>query len=104
MKFSAACAKRGQRGATEVCMQGGIHPDYTGQTYLDIVAAVKAAVPEMHVHAFSPLEVWQGAKTLGIDLETFLQKIERRGAWHLAGHGGGNSRRRSARDYLPRQN
>ena len=48
------------RGATEVCMQGGIHPDYTGQTYLDICATIKDAVPEMHIHAFSPLEVWQG--------------------------------------------
>lgn len=46
----------GAAGATEVCLQGGIHPGYTGQTYLDIVAAVKEAVPHMHVHAFSPLE------------------------------------------------
>src|SRR5262249_28757119 len=53
-----------QRGATEVCMQGGIHPGYTGDTYLDILAAVKEAAPAIHVHAFSPLEVWQGAKTL----------------------------------------
>ncbi|GIS19169.1 MAG: hypothetical protein CM15mP120_10850 [Pseudomonadota bacterium] len=49
-----------QRGATEVCMQGGIHPEYTGDTYVHIVEVVKQAVPEMHVHAFSPLEVWQG--------------------------------------------
>jgi FO synthase len=54
------------RGATEVCMQGGIHPHYTGQTYIDIVKTVKGATPQMHVHAFSPLEVWQGAKTLGV--------------------------------------
>ncbi|MCZ6888848.1 MAG: 7,8-didemethyl-8-hydroxy-5-deazariboflavin synthase CofG, partial [Gammaproteobacteria bacterium] len=44
------------RGGTEVCMQGGIHPEYTGQTYVDILDAVKEAVPEMHIHAFSPLE------------------------------------------------
>ena len=43
-------------GATEVCLQGGIHPSFTGETYLDIVAAVKSAVPSIHVHAFSPLE------------------------------------------------
>src|SRR5690606_34162181 len=49
------------RGATEVCMQGGIHPEYTGERYLEICRAVKAALPDMHVHAFSPLEVWQGA-------------------------------------------
>ena len=53
-------------GATEVCLQGGIHPSFTGQTYLDIVAAVKAAVPDMHVHAFSPLEIRHGAQTLGL--------------------------------------
>ena len=45
------------RGATEVCMQGGIHPSYTGDTYLSILNAVKRACPSMHVHAFSPLEV-----------------------------------------------
>ena len=52
-----------QRGATEVCMQGGIHPDYTGNTYLEICRAVRSAVPDMHIHAFSPLEVYQGAET-----------------------------------------
>ncbi|HTB38027.1 MAG TPA: 7,8-didemethyl-8-hydroxy-5-deazariboflavin synthase CofG, partial [Reyranella sp.] len=46
-----------QRGATEVCLQGGIHPDYTGETYEAICRAIKAAVPGMHIHAFSPLEV-----------------------------------------------
>jgi FO synthase len=56
------------RGATEVCMQGGIHPSFTGQTYLDILCAAKDAVPAIHVHAFSPLEVWHGAHTLGISL------------------------------------
>lgn len=74
-----------ERGATEVCMQGGIHPEYTGQTYLDILAAVKAAVPDMHIHAFSPLEVWQGAKTLGVDLETFLRQLKDAGLGTLPG-------------------
>ncbi len=45
------------RGATEVCMQGGINPDYTGDTYLELLRTVKQEVPGMHVHAFSPLEV-----------------------------------------------
>ncbi len=54
------------RGATEVCLQGGIHPDYTGETYVDICKAIKAAIPGMHIHAFSPLEVTQGAATLGL--------------------------------------
>ena len=65
-----------ERGGTEVCMQGGIHPEYTGQTYLDIVEAVRQVVPEMHIHAFSPLEVWQGAATLGLSVEDFLKKLK----------------------------
>ena len=73
------------RGATEVCMQGGIHPDYTGRTYLDICRAVKSAVPEMHVHAFSPLEVWQGAATLGIEVPEFLARLREAGLGTLPG-------------------
>ena len=74
-----------ERGATEVCMQGGIHPAYTGATYLDICRAVKAVVPAMHVHAFSPLEVWQGARTLGVSLEAFLAELKRAGLGTLPG-------------------
>ncbi|MCX7143268.1 MAG: 5-amino-6-(D-ribitylamino)uracil--L-tyrosine 4-hydroxyphenyl transferase CofH [Proteobacteria bacterium] len=74
-----------ERGATEVCMQGGIHPAYTGATYIDICRAVKAAVPEMHIHAFSPLEVWQGARTLGIPLEAFLSELKHAGLGTLPG-------------------
>jgi FO synthase len=74
-----------QRGATEVCMQGGIHPDYTGQTYIDIVRTVKAAQPQMHVHAFSPLEVWQGAETLGLPLEDYLRQLKEAGLDTLPG-------------------
>ncbi len=73
------------RGATEVCMQGGIHPEYTGATYLEICRTVKAAVPDMHVHAFSPLEVWQGAATLGVPLETFLRELQAAGLGTLPG-------------------
>ena len=78
-------AEAWQRGATEVCMQGGIHPQYTGQTYIDIVKRVKDEVPEMHVHAFSPLEIWQGAETLGITLEEFLQELKKAGLDTLPG-------------------
>jgi FO synthase len=74
-----------ERGGTEVCMQGGIHPEYTGETYLEIVRAVKQAVPEMHVHAFSPLEVWQGAATLGVDLESYLRRLKEAGLGTLPG-------------------
>ena len=73
------------RGATEMCLQGGIHPDYTGQTYLDICRAVKAAAPDIHVHAFSPLEVWQGAKTLGLSVGDFLAELQRAGLGSLPG-------------------
>ena len=74
-----------ERGATEVCMQGGIHPDYTGATYLKICRVVKAAVPAIHVHAFSPLEVWQGAATSGLPLETFLRQLRDAGLGTLPG-------------------
>jgi len=74
-----------ERGATEVCMQGGIHPEYTGRTYLDIVRAVRAAVPEMHIHAFSPLEVWQGAATLDMQLEPYLRELKAAGLDTLPG-------------------
>lgn len=74
-----------QRGATEVCMQGGIHPSYTGQKYLELCAAVKGSVPAMHMHAFSPLEVWQGAKTLGIPVIDFLRQLKAAGLDTLPG-------------------
>jgi len=73
------------RGATEVCMQGGIHPAYTGQHYLDICHTVKAACPEMHVHAFSPLEISQGAASLGLDVRSFLQRLKEAGLGTLPG-------------------
>jgi len=73
------------RGATEVCMQGGIHPSYTGATYLEICRAVKAEAPSMHVHAFSPLEVWQGAKTLGVPLRDYLAQLKDAGLGTLPG-------------------
>ncbi|MBA3447814.1 MAG: 7,8-didemethyl-8-hydroxy-5-deazariboflavin synthase CofG, partial [Pseudaminobacter sp.] len=73
------------RGASEVCMQGGIHPSYTGNKYLEICEAVKASVPGMHMHAFSPLEVWQGAKTLGISVREFLQNLKAAGLNTLPG-------------------
>ncbi|HUL18277.1 MAG TPA: 5-amino-6-(D-ribitylamino)uracil--L-tyrosine 4-hydroxyphenyl transferase CofH, partial [Steroidobacteraceae bacterium] len=71
--------------ATEVCLQGGIHPHYTGETYLEIVAAVKAAVPAMHVHAFSPLEIMHGARTLGRSLRGYLTQLRDAGLATLPG-------------------
>jgi FO synthase len=74
-----------QAGATEVCLQGGIHPSFTGTTYLNIVRAVKEAVPWMHVHAFSPLEVQHGASTLGLPLATYLEQLRDAGLSTLPG-------------------
>jgi FO synthase len=73
------------RGGTEVCLQGGIHPHYTGQTYIDLAKAVRAAIPGMHIHAFSPLEVRQGAATLGLELRDFLQQLKDAGLNTLPG-------------------
>jgi len=73
------------RGASEVCMQGGIHPSYTGQTYIDLCQAVHRAVPGMHIHAFSPLEVSQGAATLGLPVDAFLQRLKEAGLGTLPG-------------------
>jgi FO synthase len=74
-----------ERGATEVCLQGGIHPEYTGATYLAICHAIKEAVPGIHIHAFSPLEVWQGAKTLGRTVSDFLGELREAGLSSLPG-------------------
>ncbi len=74
-----------ERGATEVCLQGGIHPSFTGDYYARVVTAIKRAVPDMHVHAFSALEVWQGAATLGLDLETYLARLRDLGLGSLPG-------------------
>ena len=73
------------RGGTEVCLQGGIHPHYTGATYLGLARAVRAAVPDMHIHAFSPLEVSQGAATLGLPVEQFLLRLKDAGLDTLPG-------------------
>lgn len=74
-----------EAGATEVCLQGGIHPDFTGSFYVAVVEAVKQAVPDMHVHGFTPLEVWQGAETLGIGVSEFLGRLKKAGLGTLPG-------------------
>jgi FO synthase len=73
------------RGAVEICLQGGIHPAFTGETYLEICTAVKDALPDLHVHAFSALEVWQGAATLGLPLDVYLQRLREVGLASLPG-------------------
>jgi FO synthase len=72
-------------GATEVCMQGGIHHSFTADHYIDYLTAVKRAVPEMHVHAFTALEVAQGAAASGWTVETFLANLKEAGLATLPG-------------------
>ena len=74
-----------EKGATEVCMQGGIHGKFTGESYLEYLRAVKEEVPEMHVHAFTPLEVSQGAQTLGMPIGEFLGELKEAGLGTLPG-------------------
>ena len=66
-------------------MQGGIHPEYTGDTYLTLLETVKEVAPDMHVHAFTPLEIWQGARTLGLDISTYLERLRDAGLGTLPG-------------------
>jgi 7,8-didemethyl-8-hydroxy-5-deazariboflavin synthase CofH subunit len=73
------------RGATEVTLQGGIHPDFTGNFYMEVVKAIKDELPAMHIHGFTPLEVWQGAETLGISVERFLTELRDAGLGTLPG-------------------
>jgi FO synthase len=74
-----------ERGATEVCLQGGIHPAFTGEYYADVVRAIKTAVADIHVHAFSALEIWQGAATLDLSLEDYLERLRDLGLGSLPG-------------------
>jgi len=78
-------AEASERGATEVCLQGGIHPSFTGETYLEILRVALAAAPEIHVHAFSPLEVAHGARSLGLSVAAFLEKLAAAGLRSLPG-------------------
>ena len=84
-EIARRAAEAWTRGATEVCLQGGIHPDYTGETYLSIVRAVKAVAPDMHIHAFSPLEISQGAATLGLSVADYLVRLKEAGLGSLPG-------------------
>eukprot|EP00966_Prymnesium_polylepis_P019514 450090-Prymnesium_polylepis.1 len=73
------------RGATEVCMQGGIHPSYDGESYLAFLRAAHAGAPGVHVHAFSPLEAWHGAQTLGLPPRQYLDELRDAGLGSLPG-------------------
>jgi 7,8-didemethyl-8-hydroxy-5-deazariboflavin synthase CofH subunit/7,8-didemethyl-8-hydroxy-5-deazariboflavin synthase CofG subunit len=74
-----------EHGATEVCLQGGIHPDFDGSYYLDVARAVKAVAPDVHVHGFTALEVTEGARRLGIPLHDYLVLAKEAGLSTLPG-------------------
>jgi FO synthase len=79
------CEEAWERGGTEVCLQGGIHPAFTGDFYVDICRAIKEVLPDLHVHAFSALEVWQGAATLELPLRDYLARLKAAGLASLPG-------------------
>jgi 7,8-didemethyl-8-hydroxy-5-deazariboflavin synthase CofH subunit len=72
-------------GATEVCLQGGIHPSFDGDYYVDVTRAVKEAAPDIHVHGFTALEVTEGAKRLGEPLPDYLRRLMDAGLRTLPG-------------------
>jgi FO synthase len=72
-------------GATEVCMQGGIDPELPATAYFDLVTAVKQRVPDMHVHAFSPMEIVNGTARTGLSIEDFLIKVREAGLGSIPG-------------------
>jgi FO synthase len=74
-----------ERGATEVCLQGGIHPAFDGDYYASVVSAIRREVPGLHVHAFSALEIWQGAATLDVSLDAYLARLRGLGLSSLPG-------------------
>lgn len=73
------------QGVRNDSLQGGIHPEFTGDTYLQILRACKEAAPDIHVHAFSPLEVAHGAESLGVPVRAFLQQLKAAGLGSLPG-------------------
>jgi len=79
------CHEAWERGAVEVCLQGGIHPGFTGDYYVELCEAITRELPELHVHAFSALEVWQGAATLGLPLPPYLERLAAVGLGSLPG-------------------
>jgi FO synthase len=79
------CEEAWDRGGTEVCLQGGIHPAFTGDFYVDVCRAIKEVLPDLHVHAFSALEVWQGAATVELPLRDYLQRLRAAGLASLPG-------------------
>ena len=84
-EFTRRVREAWDRGATEICLQGGIHPAYDGNTYRQILRAARQAAPGMHIHAFSPLEITHGARTLGLSLQAYLRLLKQDGLGTLPG-------------------
>jgi FO synthase len=84
-EVSRRAAEAWTRGATEVCMQGGIHPDFNATTYLSLLRVVKQSTPGIHVHAFSPLEIMHGAASLDLAPISFLEMLRDAGLGSLPG-------------------
>ncbi|MHB1534974.1 MAG: 5-amino-6-(D-ribitylamino)uracil--L-tyrosine 4-hydroxyphenyl transferase CofH [Acidimicrobiales bacterium] len=84
-EISARVAEAEARGATEVCLQGGIHPRFDGDYYLEVIRAVRAASPTIHIHGFTALEVTEGAKRLGEPLADYLRRLMDAGLRTLPG-------------------
>lgn len=74
-----------ERGGTEVCIQGGLHPKMSGTHYRDILLAIKAELPDMHIHAFSPFEIWYGVKKTGMSVRDFLTDLKDCGLGSMPG-------------------
>jgi 7,8-didemethyl-8-hydroxy-5-deazariboflavin synthase CofH subunit len=73
------------RGATEVCIQGGLHPDIGGDHYRNILIAIKKEVPDIHIHAFSPFEIWYGSRKSRMSVEDFLTDLKEQGLGSIPG-------------------
>ena len=83
--IAARASEAWQLGATEVTLQGGIHPDFDGDYYIDVARAVKTAVPEMHIHGFTALEVTEGARRLSEPLHQYIMRLKEAGLASLPG-------------------
>jgi FO synthase len=84
-EITARVAEADERGATEVCLQGGIHPSFDGDYYLEVIKAVRAASPTIHIHGFTALEVTEGAKRLSEPLDSYLRRLMDAGLKTLPG-------------------
>ena len=73
------------RGASEVCIQGGLHPKLPGTYYRDLLIALKKALPKIHIHAYSPFEIWYGAKKMKLSYSDFLEDLKECGLGSMPG-------------------